>query len=322
MNKKFLIFPLLTTFITSCAESNVYYNRVFSFFDTTIVAYQYEGSENYLTKLNDIYYELNNLTDNYKAHGNGVYELNSDNNVHEISEDLYNILELALSYKESFSGKFNPLVGSLAKKWQESIENKQVLASNIISEEVEKINNSSLVLSKQDNKFYAQRIGEAELDLGAISKGYALDKTKEYFDSKELSKFAVNCGASSILLGKSNETSSDFRVILKDLKNKCFFAQDIFIGTSGVSERGAIIDGVQYSHIVNPIDGSAINNYDMAYVVGDNGALCDVLSTTFMLSSLDEIRTYETQYNVKTLLYKNGEIVYLTDGFELENYHG
>ena len=251
-----------------------------------------------------------------------MYELNQDNEKHEISSELFSFLQTSLTYQTTFNGKFNIFVGSLVKKWQSALENGQVLPSNEINGEVEKIQNTSIVLTQEGNKFYAARQGEGEIDLGAITKGYTLDYVSSYFRNVEVEKYSVNCGSSSIVIGKSEEESNDFRIILKDIPNKCFYAHDVFIGTSGVSERGKVIDGVQYSHIVNPTTGSAINNYDMAYVIGSNGALCDVLSTVFMISSVDEVKVYEANFDVKVLLYKNNEIVHKSDSFELSDYNG
>lgn len=320
MKNKFLTVPLLLSLLTACTTQS-YFEKVYKFFDATLFGYQYEGEKNYLTNINDIFYYLNNDTDNYKAHGKGIYEINQDNNVHEISKDLYDLLNKSLIYQDAFGGKFNIFVGSLAKKWQESLDNKLVLPPNVISEEVNKIRNTSLELSISNGVYTAKRIGEAEIDLGAIAKGYALDLAKDVFINNGVNKYLIN-GISSILLGENIRNSGDFRIDFNDIEGKCFYAKNTFIGTSGTTERGVTIDGVTYSHIVNPITGSVINNYDMAYVIANNGALADALSTTFMISTVDEVKSLVDKFGAQALLYNDGEIVYKTEGFVIKDING
>ena len=58
--------------------------------------------------------------------------------------------------------------------------------SRIVTIRLDRINSSSLVF--KDNNI-VQRVGDAEIDLGAIAKGYYLDKVKDYFVSKEYTKY-------------------------------------------------------------------------------------------------------------------------------------
>ena len=92
------------------------------------------------------------------------------------------------------------------------------------------------------------------------------------------------------------------------------------IGASGISEQGVKIDNKTYSHIVNPFNGSTLNNFDYVFVKGDNGALCDVLSTSFMMMDLETIKNFENEYNVEVILYKDSKIIYSNSNLEIK-YH-
>ena len=210
---------------------------------------------------------------------------------------------------------FNPLCGSLVKKWKESLKDLQILDETTIAKELAKINSSS-ILFKENN--VVQRVGEAEIDLGAIAKGYALDDVKAYFISNSFSKYLINAGYSSILFGEKPGEEGHYNVGLSFLENgsylklkKCFFS------TSGVSEQGKVINDVTYSHIVNPITGSAINNYDSVMVVTSQGYLGDVLSTVMMMSSVDEIKGLEKKYDAKAIAIKDKKIVYKNESLEV-----
>ena len=77
-----------------------------------------------------------------------------------------------------------------------------------------------------------------------------------------------------------------------------------------MSTQGVKIDGITYSHIINPIDGSAINKYDAVIVISDKGYFGDALSTSLMLCDIDEIKAIENEHLVKTIVIDDGKIVY------------
>ena len=51
-------------------------------------------------------------------------------------------------------------------------------------------------------------------------------------------------------------------------------------------------------------------NYDSVIVISDEGYLGDALSTSMMMNTLDEIKEIETSQNVKTIVIKDGQILY------------
>ena len=287
------------------------------YFDTMVQVKLYDGNQEDIDNISAILKKVDGLSDNYenKINETSVYTLNNSNEEKPISNDLYNLLNAALELKTKTNGYFNPFIGSLSKKWKESLANKQILSQTVINEELEKMNNTSLEL----NTSTCQRVGEGEIDLGAIAKGYALDLVKEYLDNKNEEKYLIDGGSSSILLGTKNTNDGYFKVGLRGT-NSYLKLKDCFVGASGTIEQGVTIDGVTYSHIVNPFTGSTINNYDATFVVGGNGALTDALSTSFMMMSVEQIKEMETQYSVSAIVYKDNQIVYKNDNLKLENH--
>ena len=175
--------------------------------------------------------------------------------------------------------------------------------------------NSSQVLFKDNNVI--QKIGDAEIDLGGIAKGYALDKAYEYLKEKEIKNYLINAGNSSILLGEKNTDDGYFTVGLNDIENAYLKLKDCVISTSSKSVQGVKIGDITYSHIINPVDGSAINENDAVIVISDKGYLGDALSTSMMMNSIDEIKAIEQIQNVKTIVIKNNNIIYKNADIEV-----
>ena len=163
-----------------------------------------------------------------------------------------------------------------------------------------------------------KKIGEAEIDLGAVAKGYALDKVKQYLDSKNYTKYLVDAGSSSILLGEKNG-GKDFKIKVSNLDNTYLKLKNCFISTSSYDKQAVEIDGVNYSHIINPVNGSAINENDAVIVISDKGYLGDILSTAFINESIDSIKELEKHFEVKTIVIKDKTIAYKNEGIEVTN---
>lgn len=309
--------PLLTTLLIipliSCSQASSLESKVFCF-DTAIDIRLFEGENNNLKDIENIFNYYDKITDNYKQRDvNNVYSINQTNDDVLVDEALYLMLQKSFALKEEIR-YFNPLCGSLAKKWKESLKTSQILDETTISNELAKMNNSS-VLFKENN--VVQRLGDGEIDLGAVAKGFALDEVKSYLDSKSFSKYLINSGYSSILLGQKSSDDGLFSVGLSDIENAYLKLSNCFVSTSGVSTQGVKIDNQIYSHIINPYTGSAINNYDTVIVISDSGYLGDALSTSFMLSSVDEIKQIEQTQNVKTIAIKDKNIVYKSESLEV-----
>ena len=307
----FLVIPL-----TACQQSPALESKVFCF-DTVVEIKLSEGNKEDLTELKKIFTYYDQISDNYQAREiSNVYTINQTNDEVVVDKELYDLLKVSFNVKNEGANYFNPLCGSLVKKWKESLKNQQILAENTINEELLKINSSSISF-KEDNKI--KRVGEAEIDLGGIAKGYALDMAKSYLDSKSISKYLLNAGSSSTMLGEKKSKDGLFMVGLRDLEGSYLKLKNCVISTSGIDVQGVTIDGVTYSHIINPITGSAINNYDAVVVISEKGYLGDALSTSMMMNTIDEIKTIETEHNVKTLVIKDKKIVYQNEGIEV--YH-
>ena len=217
------------------------------------------------------------LTQNYNIYPTiRIYQTNEELT---IDEKLYSLIVDSLYMSYNVADYFNPLCGSLSKKWKESLAKKEILSETVINEELEKINNTVITL-KENNVI--QRTGEAEFDLGGVAKGYALDLVNNYLQENGVGSYLINAGSSSIALGEKLTKDGLFTVGLKEVKNAYIKAKHCFISTSSIYEQGVTIDGVTYSHIINPVNGSAINNYDAVIVISESGSYGDAISTSMM----------------------------------------
>ena len=313
MKAKLLILPLIIIPLSSCQKE---IKRNSFYFDTYTETRLYEGSENDLSEINKIFSKIDKLTDNYRERDiNNVYIINNTTENVQVEPELYEVLKASFCNCLDPLHDYNPLRGSLSKKWKNSLENKVILDQETINLELTKMVSTSVSFLEENN---VKKTGEAEIDLGAVAKGYALDKVKQYLDSKNYTKYLVDAGSSSILLGEKNG-GKDFKIRISNLDNTFLLAKNCFISTSSYDKQAVEIDGVNYSHIINPVNGSAINENDAVIVISNKGYLGDILSTAFINESIDSIKELEQHFEVKTIVIKNKTMLYKNEGIEVTN---
>ena len=331
MNKIIKILPLLlVASLSACDIAHQYPIDTLFCFDTvvTVKTTEYSGlmygvhvQEGTCQRLK----EIDAIADAYKKRDvTCIYDLNNTNEEIEISEQLFNLLKRALD-AQRFAPYYNPFIGSLSNKWKDALSKGEVLSNSVIQEELNKMKEADLILEWDgENKYTAQRVGDALIDVGAVAKGYALDECEAYLhrQSDPLFEYMVDAGNSSILLGK-NRGGGTYKVKIKDLSTPTYlYLKDCFISTSGISEQGVKIGNNTYSHIINPNDGSAINLYDSVIVIApaegnNNGYKTDALSTSFMMSTIEEIKSFDIYSDISVIVIKDDNIVYKSESLEL-----
>lgn len=343
MKKLFKLLPLVVVAsLTACEKYEYVGNQHKLLLFNTEVDFVLRLEKGYgggktLSEIINILKKIDELADATKQREKtNVWSLNQTNDKKDIDIDLYFLLENANNYKRDLR-YFNPFVGSLSNKWKTSLQlaedNPQpaLLSKEEIAQELAKINGTSLNLTDQQEElpytYSAQREGEGLIDLGAIAKGYALDRCLNYMKTHTGSSddYLINAGNSSILLGENlRRNNKKFVVGVSENNPKVSIeVSNSFVSTSGTSKQKVVIDGVTYSHIVNPETGSVVSNYDQVTVVAPNvigcGALSDALSTSLMMASDDEIKAAEAQFGVMVIVIKDGKIFYQSEGLTLSN---
>ena len=133
---KLKLIPLLMVIpLTACSQSSPIESKTFSF-DTVTISKLYEGEQTNLTEIEKIITRYDKLSDNYESRGiNNVYTINNTNEEVTIDSELYTLLKTSFDVANEGANYFNPLCGSLAKKWKNSLKNQQILGEITINDE-------------------------------------------------------------------------------------------------------------------------------------------------------------------------------------------
>ena len=294
---------ILSFFCFSCASSPVHYERTIEAFSTPCFFHVYEEKKDVFTDLIDLANRCSKVLDRYDEHSD-LYALNHSHGFIDVDPILLDCLTLCKTYEDdpALKGAFSITLGEVKDLYEESFASNALPDQALLEAAIERAHQTSFEIV--DNK--VRRLGEGSFDLGGVAKGYYLLKAKDTLKEKALEKYQINLGRSSVLLGDSGVGDGNFNINIKNHENVRFKIKNLAISTSSTQEQTHKIGGVTYSHIFNPSNGSAICNYDVVTLVGDDPCYLDACSTAFMHVELESIQAS----NIQCVIIKDAKVVY------------
>ncbi|MDE5546305.1 MAG: FAD:protein FMN transferase [Anaeroplasmataceae bacterium] len=315
--KKIYIFVIILFFIlaTGCTQKEEKETYTFYAMDTIIslTFYNVENTREIAKKVENIYLTYENVADDFEEGRNevNVYDLNLKREA-DITEELKEMLEFSVNMLKDTKGYFNPFIGRLSHLWKSSLEDKKLVEDSIIQEELVIMNKTSLEL----DGLHVKLIGEGNIDLGGVAKGYATSKAKEYLDSIECHSYLLNAGSSNIVLG--NKNGKDFTVGLSKATSTGYFEmlslKEKAISTSSIKEQHVEIEGKIYSHLLNPMTGYPAQIYDTLSIIGEDSKILDVYSTAGFAMELEELKSFLEEKGLDFIVSKENKTVYKSLG--------
>lgn len=279
-----------------------------------------------------------------------------------VDQDIIDLLNIAIKLSEATEGYFNPTLGELIDTWNYKYEDGikytrfSPYCMDDVDPNVEDIQQSLekvipyeeltnyIIVNDEDNTVEFKKynnIDKIVISLGAIAKGYAVEKAKAIVDLFNVSAMIDGGSSSSYGIGKNMNPDRDYWLVGVASPYKVFgspqaIANLRFDGTYTLSVSGDYEscykngDGIIRHHILNPYSGYPENYYRVVSVKSTSRSdVLDGLSTAlFNIESTEKVmeivNNVEEQFSIEipVLLEKeidkdNKQIVlYLTDSYD------
>lgn len=198
-----------------------------------------------------------------------------------VSPELYAVLARAIEIAERSEGAFDPTVGPYVTLWREARRSGRFPPRPELDSAGARVGWHAVHLDADSRSVMLDIPGMA-LDLGGIAKGYILDQALAELRRQGVTRALLEAGG-DIVVGDPPPGATGWRVQVSregtPLATRAAALANAAVSTSGDLEQFAIIEGVRYSHVVDPRTGLGLTNGLQATVIADDGMTADALAT-------------------------------------------
>ncbi len=246
----------------------------------------------------------------------------------EVDETTFDVIEKAVKTCEITSGAFDITVSPLVDLWGFGAKSKggfAIPSDEEIAEAMKKVGHKNILLDRKELAVSFMEDG-ITIDLAGIAKGYAVDRAISVLKKNGVNRAMVEIGGEVGIVGKNKE-GKKWRVGVQHPLEKGHFLtvlelEDECVATSGDYMNFYIVDGVRYSHILDPRTGQPTrSNIASVTVVGKSCADLDALGTGLAVLPYEEgIEILENLPEIEGIIvHRDGDDeidVYISDGLK------
>jgi FAD:protein FMN transferase len=200
-----------------------------------------------------------------------------------VPSDLYLVIEKAVELSKISEGKFDISIAPLVNLWKVALSGEATPTAAQEREVRDCVGYEKIVLTPPDQITF--RSPCLQLDLGAIGKGYAVDRAGEILRASGVRDALINAGGSTILAMGSPPGQSAWLVHLRDPSRQIdpyVMLKDESVSTSEQS-LASLLGQDSPGHIIDPVTGRPLKTEFSVSVIAPNGTMSDGLSTTLLL---------------------------------------
>ncbi|MBR5441991.1 MAG: FAD:protein FMN transferase [Clostridia bacterium] len=313
----------------------------FDYFDTatTIIGYtetkeEFDAICSEITTLLNEYHRLFTIYNRYENVTNLVTIndlVDGEHQVVKVAPEIIDMLSFAKDMYNKTNGKVNVAMGSVLSIWHvyrnsglDDPENAKLPPMEKLAEAQKHTDINNLVIDKENSTVYlADPL--MKLDVGAIAKGYAVEKVGEYLEAKGIDGFLINVGGNIRTVGHAGSADAMWKAGIenpdKNDEEKPYIEYLQIAGesivTSGSYQRFYVVNGENYHHIIDPETLMPGDKYRSVSVVTNDSGLGDAYSTALFLMSYEEgLKLVEATDNIEAMwVMPDGEQRY-SSGFE------
>lgn len=210
----------------------------------------------------------------------------------KLPDELYRLLQQCLDWREKTCGYFDVLYSGMAEG-SLSVNTQNLHANQLLT-----------LLPEGVAMLGAE---SAKLDLGGVGKGYALDKAVKLLKGLGIADGFLSFGESSIYVLGNHPYGKGWPVGIANTYQPAELVQSFVLTEMAVSTSGFRPLESDVFHSVNPFTGALLAKRKTATVIGQEAAVCEVLSTAIYLApescwgtifaNFEKYSAFEVQYS-------------------------
>jgi thiamine biosynthesis lipoprotein len=211
-------------------------------------------------------------------------------------ESVLRMLEASKTVHALSGGAFDVTISPLIELWGFGSENRAGLPDQTaIEEQLQSIGMDQLELDVSGLRIRKAH-SRLRMNCSAIAKGYAVDLIAEYLSSQGIERYLVEIGG-EIRVAQPESTEDRWTIGIRkpragqaQLQAKLALRNGA-MATSGDYMNFTEVDGVRYSHIIDPVTGSPVQHQlHSVTVIAATCSTADALATACLVLGTDEGR--------------------------------
>lgn len=306
-----LLFIIPTILLTACTSSELFRE---SFFAMDVYGeVSVFGKKSTAKKAVEILKDLDSELSNYNPDSE-LYKLNRGEITEVSSEDIPALTAKANALSAQYGGGVDVSAGALTELWGVATDSpylptreEALQAVSTIGYENIAVNGGKLSLPEG-----------TKLDFGAVAKGYACDKIKEYFDREEVSYGIVSLDSSALLYGEKPD-GMPFAVSIENPEGGepigTALVYETCLSSSGGYERYFEVGGKRFIHIFDLKTGFPTESgLTSVTVFCEDGTKSDFLSTLIFTEGIENIEKYLSEEDFQVVATDGEGNIYCSEG--------
>jgi thiamine biosynthesis lipoprotein len=215
-----------------------------------------------------------------------------------VDDELFGLLDRCGTVHAATGGAFDPTSTPLSRCWGFLARESRVPPPDAIAAARAQVGYDAVHLDRCARTVRFGRPG-LEVNLGAVGKGYALDRVAAGMRRSNVSHALLSAGRSSLLsiggrgpgwhvdvVSPRQDDGAAERVLAR------VWLRDAAIGTSGAGAQFVMADGRPYGHVIDPRTGWPAAGVLSASAIAPSAELADALSTAFFVGGVELAKEY------------------------------
>ena len=215
-----------------------------------------------------------------------------------VSNDLYRVLQKSKQFSTDSQGAFDITVGPIVRLWRRARRLHEFPEKRLLDDALVLVGNDLWEIDAETQSVTIKK-DKVSFDLGAIAKGYIIDQAIAVLKRHGIAAALVDAGGDIRVYGIPGDNNANgwlIGVSAHDKEVGRVVSDGIAMASSGDLSRYVMLDGVRYSHIVDPKTGTGLTTQTAVTVFAPDATTADALATALSVLPPEEGLKLLTKY--------------------------
>jgi thiamine biosynthesis lipoprotein len=234
-----------------------------------------------------------------------------------VCEETFRLIERSLRISQITQGAFDISYGSVDKSlWNFDANMTGLPDAKTARRMVRLINYRNIILDEEQMTVFLKEKG-MRIGFGGIGKGYAAEMAKRILKDAGVQSGIVNASGDLTAWGYQPDGQPwTIGIVNPNFAGKIFSymnVTDVAVATSGNYEKFVMINGLKYSHTIDPHTGLPVRGIKSVTIISPNAEIADAMATPVTImgikAGLDMINQIK---DIEAIVIDDNDVIYTT----------